>query len=169
MGLSHAQTGLTDNDAAICKISDAQHLHGTGEMSARHCGKDTVYRTPSHTIFVTTNYLPRVDESDHGTWRRLASSLPYRYRRPHEEIEREGDLRGDPALRQRVRDGHDGQHEAVLAWLVRGAMRWYQYGPDDAQAPRGCRDGHCGLAGFRQIFCCCATSRTGWSSTARGM
>ena len=27
-----------------------------------------------------------------------------------------------------MRDGHDGQHEAVLAWLVRGAMRWYQDG-----------------------------------------
>ena len=110
-------------------VKRLKDLHGTGEMSARHCGKDTVYWTPSHTIFVTTNYLPRVDESDHGTWRRLALvRFPYRYRRPHEEIERDGDLRGDPTLRQRVRDGHDGQHEALLAWLVRGAMRWYQDG-----------------------------------------
>ena len=72
-------------------VKRLKDLHGTGEMSARHCGKDTVYWTPSHTIFVTTNYLPRVDESDHGTWRRLALvRFPYRYRRPHEEIERDG-------------------------------------------------------------------------------
>ena len=69
-------------------IKRLKDLHGTGEMSARYCGKDTVYWTPRHTIFVTTNYLPRVDESDHGTWRRLALvEFPYRYRKPQGDRE----------------------------------------------------------------------------------
>jgi putative DNA primase/helicase len=95
-------------------VKRLKDLHGTGEMSARYCGKDTVYWTPSHTVFVTTNYLPRVDESDHGTWRRLALvEFPYRYRKAHEPIEKPNDRHGDPWLRERVREGLDKQHEAV--------------------------------------------------------
>jgi putative DNA primase/helicase len=33
---------------------------------------------------------------------------------------------GDPNLRERLRHGGDGQREAVLAWLIAGAVRWYQ-------------------------------------------
>ena len=104
-------------------------LHGTQEISARLCGRDTVTWKITHSTFVTTNYLPRVDESDHGTWRRLALlEFPYRYRKADEELVTANDRRGDPGLRQRLREGSDGQHEAVLAWLVEGATRWYRDG-----------------------------------------
>jgi P4 family phage/plasmid primase-like protien len=98
---------------------------GTDRISARYCGKDTVDWNATHTPFITTNYLPRVDETDNGTWRRLMLvDFPYRYRKPHEEIESGNDRKGDPGLRDRVRHGAD-QHEAALAWLVEGAKRWY--------------------------------------------
>ena len=42
---------------------------------------------------------------------------------------------GDPGLRQRIIDGADGQHEAVLAWLVRGARLWYEAGRVMPRAP----------------------------------
>jgi P4 family phage/plasmid primase-like protien len=106
-----------------------KQLHGTQEISARLCGRDTVTWKATHSTFVTTNYLPRVDESDHGTWRRLALvEFPYRYRKSHEQLEIAADRRGDPGLRQRLREGPDGQHEAVLAWLVEGALAWYRNG-----------------------------------------
>ena len=90
----------------------------------------------THSVFVTTNYMPRVDESDHGTWRRLALvSFPHRYRKPHEAIETQSDRPADPRLRDRVRDGEDGQHEAVLAWLVEGAVRWDQNGRQMPEPP----------------------------------
>lgn len=112
-------------------------LHGTQEMSARFCGRDTVTWKVTHSIFVTSNYLPRVDESDHGTWRRLALvDLPYRYRKPHETLQTAADRPGDPGLRQRLREGLDGQHEAVLAWLVEGAKRWYRDGRVMPAMPR---------------------------------
>jgi phage/plasmid-associated DNA primase len=78
-------------------------------------------------MFVTTNYLPRVDESDHGTWRRLALvDFPYRYRKAHETLETPTDRLGDPGLRDRLRQGAGARHEAILAWLVKGAVTWYQ-------------------------------------------
>lgn len=102
---------------------------GTQVMSARYCGRDTVKWVSTHSLFVTTNYLPRVDESDHGTWRRLALvEFPYRYRKVGEDIESANDRRGDPGLRDRIRLGDRGQHEAALAWLVAGAMRWFADG-----------------------------------------
>ena len=116
-------------------IKRVKDLLGTGEMTARYCGKDTVFWKPTHTPFVTTNYAPRVDESDDGTWRRLVLlEFPYRYRRAGAELKSLYDRHGDPRLRERLRAGRDGQHEAVLAWLIQGAVRWYQAGrriPED--------------------------------------
>jgi putative DNA primase/helicase len=116
-------------------------LTGTQWISARLCGKDTVKWKGTHSVFVTSNYLPRIDESDHGTWRRLLLlEFPHRYRKADEPIETPLDKRGDPGLRDRVRLGEDGQHEAVLAWMVAGAVRWYQGGrrmpvvPDSVRA-----------------------------------
>jgi P4 family phage/plasmid primase-like protien len=103
-------------------------LLGTGEMTARYIAKDTVSWKPTHTPVVTTNYLPRVDESDDGTWRRLVLlDFPYRYRRPGVELLNPYDRNGDPRLRERLRAGRGGQHEAILAWLIDGAVQWYQF------------------------------------------
>jgi putative DNA primase/helicase len=43
---------------------------------------------------------------------------------------------GDPNLRERLRRGGDGQHEAVLAWLVAGAVKWYRNGQRMPEDPR---------------------------------
>jgi len=108
-------------------VKRLKDLLGTGEMSARYIAKDTVVWKPTHTPIVTTNYLPRVDESDDGTWRRLVLvDFPYRYRRPGVPLQTPDDRYGDPRLRERLRRGGDGQHEAVLAWLIDGAVKWYQ-------------------------------------------
>lgn len=110
-------------------------------MSARYCGKDSVTWKPSHTPFVTTNYLPRVDESDDGTWRRLLLvDFPYRYRHAHQVTRTAIDRVADPNLRERLRRGEDGQHEAVLAWLIAGAVKWYRNGQVMPEAPRSVRE-----------------------------
>jgi len=100
---------------------------GTGAMTARLCGKDSVSWVPTHTPVVTTNYTPRVDESDNGTWRRLVMvEFPYTYRSPGTPLRTPFDREGDPGLRDRLREGRQGQHQAVLAWLIAGALRWYE-------------------------------------------
>lgn len=100
-------------------------LTGTPEIEARRIRQDPVTFTATHSLFVNTNYKPVVSETDHGTWRRLALvRFPYTYRRNAAECRGAGDRVGDAALRQRVKTGPQAQ-EAVLAWMVAGAMRWY--------------------------------------------
>ena len=49
-------------------------------MTARLIRHDNVTWEATHSLFLTTNYLPRIDETDHGTWRRLAMvRFPYRF------------------------------------------------------------------------------------------
>ena len=64
-----------------------------------------------------------MDESDHGTWRRLALlNFPYTFVK---DVAETGHLPIDPGLRGRIRNGRK-QHEAVLAWLVEGAVAWHR-------------------------------------------
>lgn len=121
--------------ALIEELPELGHLNvkrlktafGTEKITARQICRDLVTFDVTHSGFITTNYLPRVDESDHGTWRRLrAVNFPYRYRRPHETLEKPTDRHGDPGLRDRIRTSPDKQHEAILAWLVDGATAWYK-------------------------------------------
>lgn len=120
--------------ALIEETPEARHLNvkrlkdvvGTPTMVARRIRQDNVTWQASHSLFLTSNYRPRVNETDHGTWRRLALvSFPFTFRRPGEALATDRDRTGDPRLRERLRAGRQRQHEAVLAWVVAGARRWY--------------------------------------------
>lgn len=98
---------------------------GTSIMKARHLYQREVQWMTSHSLLITTNYRPVVNETDHGTWRRLALvPFPYTFvKEPTNDSHR-------PAvdgLKDRLKYGRV-QHEAVLAWLVEGARRWYAAG-----------------------------------------
>lgn len=110
--------------ALIEETPEARHLSvkrlkdvvGTPTMTARLIRRDNVSWEATHSLVLTTNYRPRVDESDHGTWRRLALvRFPFKFA---------GAL-CDPGLRERLSGGRQGQLEAVLAWVVDGARVWY--------------------------------------------
>jgi P4 family phage/plasmid primase-like protien len=98
---------------------------GTSVMKARHLYQREVQWDTSHTLMITTNYIPTVVETDHGTWRRLAQvPFPYTYvAEPTNATHR----KGDGGLKSRIVHGK-AQHEAILAWLVAGARRWYEAG-----------------------------------------
>lgn len=96
---------------------------GTPTMTARKIRQDSITWQSTHSMFLSTNYLPKVTETDNGTWRRLALvDFPYTYvdATPSKPQERAG----DPGLRDRVAEREE-QQGAVLAWLVAGAARWY--------------------------------------------
>lgn len=108
---------------SVKRLKDAL---GTDPMSARYIAKDSVSWHPTHSLFLSSNYTPAVDETDHGTWRRLALvKFPYTYRAPGAPLVGDLDKHGDPNLRDRLKRGAQGQLEAVLAWLVDGALCWY--------------------------------------------
>jgi P4 family phage/plasmid primase-like protien len=100
---------------------------GTPQITARRIAKDSVTFDATHSMFVSSNYRPVVEETDHGTWRRLLLvRFPYTFRKPHQALTGPDDRRGDPGLRQRVKDD-PAVSTAVLAWMVEGARRWYEH------------------------------------------
>ncbi len=109
------------------------------QLKGRRMHKDWLTFDASHSLFVNANYLPMVAETDHGTWRRLLRlHWPYTFRKPHEydalPEPRVTDRRGEIGLRDRIKLGENGVWEAILAWMVEGAVRWYQ--GDEKREPR---------------------------------
>lgn len=98
----------------VLPVARIKKLADTPELTGRLIGKDYVTWNATHTIVVSTNYMPRVSETDHGTWRRLVM-IAY----PHTFT---GDLK-DATLKKRLKGR--AQQEAVLAWIVEGALNWY--------------------------------------------
>lgn len=128
MDFRGARFALTEElpDEARLNVKRLKDVVGTPIMKARRMRQDPVEFAATHSLFLSTNPLPIVTDTDHGTWRRLALvQFPYRYMKPGVEAdESRGERRGDPGLRDRLRDGQR-QREAVLRWLVEGAVRWY--------------------------------------------
>lgn len=109
-------------------VKRLKDIIGTESMTARKIRQDTITWRSTHSPFITTNYTPRVNETDHGTWRRLAMvRFPYTFRKPGEPLRHPRlDKHGDPTLKQRTR--HRTMQKAALRWLVEGAMAWYAAG-----------------------------------------
>lgn len=107
-------------DGKHLPVKRLKDLLGTPRLSARAVHKDNVEWATTHSLFVTTNYLPIVDEIDHGTWRRL-KIVPFPYKFVAKDPVAENERIGDSGLRQRLIDGGDGRPEAMLFWLAQGA------------------------------------------------
>ncbi|MEO7196006.1 MAG: hypothetical protein ABIZ05_14520 [Pseudonocardiaceae bacterium] len=113
---------MTENRAL--DVTAIKRIQDVGMIKARYVHKDNMTFQASHSLFTTTNYLPRVDEVDHGTWRRLALlRFPYTFRKPGEPLASPTDRRGDPELKARIRAGATVQHDAIVTWAVQGALR----------------------------------------------
>ncbi len=139
MDLRGARLALVEETPEARRLSVARlkKTVGTPQISARYIRQDSVTFDATHSLFLSTNYRPIVEETDHGTWRRLKLlRFPYRWRKPYEQLESPTDRRGDPGLRQRLEEGAGGQHEAVLAWLVDGAVAWYALDKTMPEPPR---------------------------------
>lgn len=110
-------------EGARFNIKRLKDTVGTSTMTARKIAKDNITWESTHSLFVTTNYRPRINETDNGTWRRLELlRFPYTFRRPGRRLRATTDKRGDLHLRERLRQE---PQPAVLAWIVAGAVAWY--------------------------------------------
>lgn len=116
-------------------VQALKQLQDVGQITARRVYRDNMTFVASHTLITTTNYVPVVAETDHGTWRRLALvRFPYRFLRPGETTSGPDDRQGDPGLKARLRLGQGGRHDAVVTWLVEGAIAWHVSRADGGDA-----------------------------------
>lgn len=86
----------------------------TDRIAAEKKYKDPMVFTPSHTVVLYTNHLPKVSASDDGTWRRLWI-IPF-----DAKIEGAGDKKNYAEYL------YQEAGEAILAWLIEGARKAYE-------------------------------------------
>jgi putative DNA primase/helicase len=91
-------------------------LTGGDTITAREMHGRRFEFAPTFTPFIVTNHRPRVRGTDEGIWRRIVM-VPFEYRVP--------DAARDESLKERLKSEHA---QAVLTWLVRGAVEWYAAG-----------------------------------------
>jgi len=130
---AHAAVSLKGARLALVEELPEGRLHGNAVKKLASTPKlvaEAKYQMPfefktTHSVMITTNNLPRLDESTDGVNRRLAVlKFPYRYvddPRPG-TIDRQIDASLDVLIEtEEVR-------EAILSWLVEGARRYYEAG-----------------------------------------
>ena len=105
-------------------VTALKQIQDVGVITARYVCQDNFTFRTSHSLFTTTNYVPVVSETDHGTWRRLALlRFPYTFRKPGEPLTGDNDRAGRPGLKARIKANADGQHDAIVTWAVEGAVQ----------------------------------------------
>ena len=91
--------------------SMVKQLCSTDPVTAEKKYKDPFKFTPSHTLVLYTNHLPRVGSSDDGTWRRLIV-IPFNAR-----IKPNNDIKNYTSHLVKECPG------AILSWVIEGAKR----------------------------------------------
>jgi putative DNA primase/helicase len=95
-------------------------ITGGDRISARYLYGQRFDFTPTHTVVLVTNHLPRVRGTDEAIWRRLRV-VPFTVTIPPAER--------IPDFGALLAELHG---QAILAWLVRGAVDYYQHGLTEA-------------------------------------
>lgn len=107
-------------------LSRVKWLTGGDTLTGRNpYDKYEISFTPTHTLFLLTNDRPSVKGDDSSFWERLllvSFELTFVTREPIESHER-------PANRF-LRRQLEKEYPGILAWLVRGTLRWQEQGLD---------------------------------------
>jgi P4 family phage/plasmid primase-like protien len=113
--------GRSIDVTALKQVADVERIR------ARRTHRDNMEFDTSHSIMATTNYVPVIAETDHGTWRRLALvRFPFTFVKPGTPItDKVNQRRGDPTLKGRLKNNPTGQHDAMVTWAIAGAVQWY--------------------------------------------
>ncbi len=116
-------------DEKRINMANIKRLVGSEQVTGRFIGRDSVTFDITWSMFLNTNHLQGVTETDTATWRRLYL-LPFtkHFVETADEVKSPADILADSGLRPRIRMGKEGQHEAALAWMVKGAGKWYANG-----------------------------------------
>lgn len=89
--------------------STIKQLTSTDDVFAEKKYKDPFAYTPSHTLVLYTNHLPRVGALDEGTWRRLIV-IPFKAR-----------IQGNSDIKNYAEYLYEKAGGAILTWIIEGA------------------------------------------------
>jgi putative DNA primase/helicase len=121
-------------------VATLKRIQDVGQITARRVYCDNMTFKATHSLLCTTNYVPSVAESDQGTWRRLLLvPYPYTFRSPGLPLLVPTHRRGDPGLKRRIRSNESGQHDAIVTWIVEGAVAAAMEGPAALDPPETVR------------------------------
>lgn len=136
MTLQGARLGVIEElpEGRSLNVKRLKDAVGTPEITAHRMRQDDVTFPTTHALMLSTNYLPIVAETDHGTWRRLALvRFPLRFVKSKKEVTSARDRIGDPGVKRHFETVADA---GVLHWLVEGAVRWYADGQRFGERPK---------------------------------
>ena len=102
---------------ARLSVERVKVLTGGDPITARYLYRQPFTFQPSHTIVLQTNHRPRVRDDGHAIWRRL-QLVPFMQTIPSERQRRE--------LLQELA----GERDAILSWVVAGALAYRDVGLD---------------------------------------
>jgi putative DNA primase/helicase len=122
--LERARFVVTDEPDAGRFSMDAGRMKsftGNKWVSAEDKGKKHVSFVIIAKIWYMTNHLPEITDDSQATWERL---IPVPFLRTFRKDEQDKNLAATLT----------GELPGILAWLVRGAVRWYQEGLGDRPA-----------------------------------
>jgi P4 family phage/plasmid primase-like protien len=100
-----------------------KELTGGDKIRARRMREDPWEFDPTHTLLMATNHRPIIRGGDHGIWRRL-KLIPF-------AVSMKG-KKADTSMPEKLRAEFSG----ILAWCVRGCLRWQQDGLDEPTCVR---------------------------------
>jgi putative DNA primase/helicase len=121
MGKRLVWTSESAEDAKL-NTNQVKLVTGGGQIVCRPCFGHQVTFKPTHLPILLTNFKPRAPDYDDALWERV-HLVPFTRRfvdNPAGEIERQKDL----LLKEKLKQEAPG----ILAWIVQGAMRWYENG-----------------------------------------
>lgn len=114
-------------EGAVLTDDVIKAITGGDRMKARYMQKDFFEFSPTHKVQLLTNHKPQVKGTDHGIWRRVCLvSYGARFGSADEVAKHRATAVKNPRLLALL--GASEVLQAVLAWLVRGAVAWYQDG-----------------------------------------
>ena len=106
---SESQEGARLNDSEI------KELCSTDDIRAEKKFKDPFDFTPTHTLVLYTNHLPKVKGTDDGIWRRIiVIPFNHKFTKDNADIKNYSDVL------------YEGAGEFVLTWVIEGARKAYE-------------------------------------------
>lgn len=151
-------TGVETKEDARMAEALVKWLTGGDTIVARFLYKEEFEFRPTFTIWLASNYPPKVRDDDDAVWRRIVR-VPFTRVVP--ESKRDPEVKA--TLSDPARSG-----AAILAWAVKGCLRWQQRGlvipPVVQEATKHYRLEMDVLANFLED--CCVVGPDKWASSA---